>query len=49
VALKTLATHRKDGSEIDLTPSKSLMEAHPCKILFTSKKGKTTFILSFIS
>ena len=41
-------TTRKDGSGIGLTLSKSIMEAHLGKIQFTSKKGKTTFILSFV-
>lgn len=42
-------TTRKNGSGISLTLSKSIMEAHNGAIQFTSSKGKTTFMLTFIS
>jgi len=41
-------TTRKDGSGIGLTLAKSIMEAHGGMIHFNSKKGTTSFTLSFI-
>jgi len=42
-------TTRKDGSGIGLTLSKSIMEAHNGKIQFTSKKGNTSFMITFVA
>lgn len=41
-------TTRKNGSGIGLSLTKSIMEAHQGYINFTSEKGKTSFILSFL-
>ncbi len=40
-------TTRKDGSGIGLTLSKSIIEAHNGTLLFNSKKGETSFIITF--
>jgi len=42
-------TTRKDGSGIGLTLSKSIIEAHNGTLLFNSKKGETSFIITFIN
>ncbi|MFN0729246.1 sensor histidine kinase [Polaribacter gochangensis] len=42
-------TTRKDGSGIGLTLSKSIIEAHNGTLQFNSKKGKTSFIITFIN
>jgi nitrogen fixation/metabolism regulation signal transduction histidine kinase len=41
-------TTRKNGSGIGLTLTKSIIEAHKGAIHFKSKKGKTTFTITFI-
>jgi len=41
-------TTRKNGSGIGLTLSKSIMEAHNGKILYTNQDNRTTFSLIFI-
>ncbi|NVK53791.1 MAG: HAMP domain-containing histidine kinase [Flavobacteriaceae bacterium] len=42
-------TTRKNGSGIGLTLTKSIIEAHKGNIYFKSKKGNTTFTVTFIS
>ncbi len=42
-------TTRKDGSGIGLTLSKSIIEAHNGSIRFKSKKGETSFTVTFIN
>ena len=41
-------TTRKNGSGIGLTLTKSIIEAHKGTIHFNSKKGKTTFTITFL-
>ncbi|WP_299671767.1 HAMP domain-containing sensor histidine kinase [uncultured Polaribacter sp.] len=41
-------TTRKNGSGIGLTLTKSIMEAHKGVINFNSKKGKTSFTITFL-